>query len=373
MRQVAVLVAASPTRAFYSQVAALRLALHRLRWSRWQPSVHLYVGGSYGTRRPSKIGCHIWAASRSIGLRQRVFALDGDWAQSDDVFMSAPPDADVLLAMDADTLPVDVLEPVLDDVWESGAVAGVIAHYPPFPQAVGPGGDASLREAWRHLAKGLLDTPLDFSYCHTLIGSEVQHEQRVAPFYLNFGVVFFPRDAFHSIAPQYLAIRPQLMQRMSSPDFSGQAALTLAIASEKANTVALPMRYNFPNDPIAEQMYPAELDRAVVFHYLRTDTFDRHQIFVTTEQDQRFLALHLQGVNRRFQEAVRTIIGERYPFALRSVWMPTDLQAVAKQLRPLGHGPEARIPKSRPVLLVREEAQFLSFREMCHTGGGCHE
>ncbi len=118
--------------------------------------------------------------------------------------MSAPPDADVLLAMDADTLPVDVLEPVLDDVWESGAVAGVIAHYPPFPQAVGPGGDASLREAWRHLAKGLLDTPLDFSYCHTLIGSEVQHEQRVAPFYLNFGVVFFPRDAFHSIAPPYL-------------------------------------------------------------------------------------------------------------------------------------------------------------------------
>ncbi len=75
------------------------------------------------------------------------------------------------------------------------------------------------------------------------------------------------------------------------------------------------MRYNFPNDPIAEQMYPAELDRAVVFHYLRTDTFDRHQIFVTTEQYQRFLALHLQGVNRRFQEAVRTIIGERYPFA----------------------------------------------------------
>jgi hypothetical protein len=314
MRQVAVLVAASPTRAFYSQVAALRLALHRLRWSRWQPSVHLYVGGSYDPAALEDWLPHLGGVQIHWTPAAR-FALDGDWAQSDDVFMSAPPDADVLLAMDADTLPVDVLEPVLDDVWESGAVAGVIAHYPPFPQAVGPGGDASLREAWRHLAKGLLDTPLDFSYCHTLIGSEVQHEQRVAPFYLNFGVVFFPRDAFHSIAPQYLAIRPQLMQRMSSPDFSGQAALTLAIASEKANTVALPMRYNFPNDPIAEQMYPAELDRAVVFHYLRTDTFDRHQIFVTTEQYERFLALHLQGVNRRFQEAVRTIIGERYPFA----------------------------------------------------------
>jgi hypothetical protein len=313
MRRVAILIAASPTSAFYSQVAALRLALLRLRWSRWQPSVHLSVGGSHDPAvleewRPylGDVQIHWTPAAR--------FALEGDWAQSDDVFISAPPDADVLLAMDADTLPVDALEPILEQVQESGAVAGVIAHYPPFPPAVDDTGAASIPEAWRRLANGLLDARLDFSYSHTLMGSEVQTAQRVAPFYLNFGVVFIPRDTFRHIAPRYLSIRPKLMERMPNPDFSGQAALTLAIAAERAKTCALPMRYNFPNDPIAEQMYPAELESAVVFHYLRTDKFDRRQIFVSAEQYGKFLALHLQGVDRRFQDAVRTIIGERYPF-----------------------------------------------------------
>jgi hypothetical protein len=270
----------------------------------------VYVGGPHDPTtleewRPHLHGVEIhWTSAAR-------FALAGDWAQSDDVFVSAP-DADVLLAMDADTLPIDTLEPVLERVCETGAIAGVIAHYPPFPQALRP---ASNREEWRQLSQGLLDAPLDFSYSYTLMDAEVQAEQRATPFYLNFGVVFFPREAFRCIAPMYLAIRPRLMERMLYPDFSGQAALTLAIAAEGCKTWALPMRYNFPNDPIAEQMYPVELERAVVFHYLRTTTFDRHQIFASAQQYEKFLSFDLQGVNLRFQDAVRRIIGERYPFA----------------------------------------------------------
>ena len=44
------------------------------------------------------------------------FAREGDWAQSDDVFNYAPRDADVLLAMDADVLPVGPLEETVDVV-----------------------------------------------------------------------------------------------------------------------------------------------------------------------------------------------------------------------------------------------------------------
>ena len=275
--------------------------------------MHVYVGGPHDPEtleewRPHLHGVQIYWSSAAR------FARDGDWAQSDDVFMSPPPDADVLLAMDADTLPVDVLEPVLEQVRETGAIAGVIAHYPPFPQAPEATRPASTHEGWRQLSRGLLDARLDFSYSHTLMGTEVDTEQRAAPFYLNFGVVFFPGAAFRRITPLYLALRPQLMERMLFPDFSGQAALTLAIAAAKSNTWALPMRYNFPNDPIAEQMYPAELECAVVFHYLRNTTFDRHQIFASAEQYEKFLSLRLQGVNLRFQDAVRRIIGEQYPF-----------------------------------------------------------
>jgi hypothetical protein len=313
MKRVAILVAASPTSAFYSQVAALRLALKRLRWSHWRASMHVYIGGPHD---PATLE-QWWPYLSDIDMHwtsAAQFARDGDWAQSDDVFVSAPPDADVLVAMDADTFAVEPLEPILDQVLERAAVAGVIAHYPPFSPS-DPSGPTSIREAWERLASGLVDAPLDFSYAHTLIGSEVEAEQRAAPFYLNFGVVFFAREAFRAITPPYLAIRPQLMERMASTDFSGQAALTLAIASAGPRTWALPMRYNFPNDPIAERLYPTELEHVVVFHYLRGAAFDRHRIFATAEEYEMFLGLELQGANRRFQEAVRTIIGEQYPFA----------------------------------------------------------
>jgi hypothetical protein len=245
---------------------------------------------------------------------ETLFARDGDWAQSDDVFRFAPPEADLFLAMDADTFPVDALEPILERVLAAQTIAGVIAHYPPFP--MNPGGPvASNHEAWRRLALGLTDVPLEFAFTHTLIGADVPVEHRETPFYLNFGVVFFPKGAFETVAPTYLAIRPRLVDRLPSPDFSGQAALTLAISSKGARTLALPMRYNFPNDPSAEEMYPTELENATVFHYLRTDAFDRHQIFVSAEHYEQFLGLSLNGVNQRFQEAVRAIVGERYPFA----------------------------------------------------------
>ena len=328
MRRVAILVAASPTSAFYSQVAVLNLALNRLHWSRWEPSLHVYIGGPSNPAALAQWAPHLRNVQVHWTSATR-FALTGDWAQSDDVFMSAPLDADVFLAMDADTLPVDEIEPVLDRVLDTGAVAGVIAHYPTilphtFDQGAGqfvvqPASDmwpdTTVRSGWKRLARGILEVPLEFSFSHTLMGADVPVEHREAPFYLNFGVVFFPKEAFDRIAPTYLEIRPQLMDRLWSSDFSGQAALTLAIASVGAKTWALPMRYNFPNDAIAEQLYPTELELAAVFHYLRTETFDRHQIFASAEQYRTFQALPLEGVNRRFQEAVRRIVGEQYPFA----------------------------------------------------------
>lgn len=312
MKRVAILVAASPTSAFYSQIAALTVALQRLQWSGWHPSLHLYLGGAPESGALTRWSRHLGQAELHWTTAAK-YAQDGDWAQSDDVFASAPENADVFLAMDADTLPVGDMEPVLEQVLDCGAIAGVIAHYPPFP-VLDESRRVSMREEWRRLAHGLLDAPLDFSYSHTLMTADIDAEQRVAPFYVNFGVVFFRRDAFRAIAPRYLAIRPQLMGRMANPDFSGQAALTLAITSERITTWALPMRYNFPNDPIAERMYPGELEQAAVFHYLRTGAFDRHHIFVSPDEYARFQALSLQGVNRRFQQVVTRIVGARYPF-----------------------------------------------------------
>jgi hypothetical protein len=105
------------------------------------------------------------------------------------------------------------------------------------------------------------------------------------------------------------------MDRLPNPDFSGQVALSLAIADTGAAAFALPMRFNFPNDSIAASRYPEELLEVVVFHYLRTANYERGQIFTSAGDYHDFLALPLVGVDRTFQEAVKAVLGAHYPFS----------------------------------------------------------
>jgi hypothetical protein len=325
--KVAVLVAASPTPAFYSQIAMLDLAFRKRQWRRWKPTLHAYLGGH---RDPA---ADAWWFPRLRGVElhwtdDSDFERDGDWAQSDDVFRRAPADADAFIAMDADTLLVGNLEDVLDVVVDTGSVAGVIAHYPTVLNfaydvrtaefSVLPANPRfpwdSVRDVWARLADGLTAAPMSFTFAHTLMPADAPPEHLLTPFYLNFGVVLFARAAFAAIAEPYLGMRPTVMRRMYYPDFSGQVALTLAIADAGVRTEALSMRYNFPNDPVAERMYPEELANVVVYHYLRTAAFDRHEIFVDAARYARFLDAPLSGVNRRFRDAVREIAGPAYPF-----------------------------------------------------------
>lgn len=306
VRKVAFLIAASPDDAFYSQIAALTAQLYDLSWSRWRPSVHVYVGGD---READPI--HDWrrylADVRISWTSDERFQRDGDWAQSDDVFRFAPGDADVLVALDADTFPVAGFESMLDRVQDTGAVAGVVAHYSPAPGRV-------LRDVWTEVASGLTDAPLEFAHDHTLVSKDAPVETRRTPFYLNFGVVAFRRDAFQAIAPRYLAFRQTVQERLTLPDFSGQVALSLAIADAGVPTWALPMRYNFPNDPIADTMYGDELAQLAIVHYLRTSEFDRHCIFAGPTAYAAFVRQPLSGVNRVFRDAVVARFGESYPF-----------------------------------------------------------
>jgi hypothetical protein len=308
MPRVAILVAASPTRAFFSQLAVLSLAMRKLSWSQWQPSLRVYLGGHHDPDALAQWLPHLADIDVSWVSDAR-FAREGDWAQSDDVFRCAPRDADVLVTMDADTMPVADLEDVLDRTLHTDSVAGVIAHYP-FPRP----DHMSSAAAWLHIAEGLIEAPLAFDYSHTLLAGDAPAEHRLTPFYVNFGFVLFPRSAFDRVVSPYLHFRHKLMDRMVRPPFAGQAALALAIASGGVTALALPMRYNFPNDSLAETMYPDELSHVTVFHYLRTDKYDRHRIFASARAYAAFLSLPLTGVDLSFQNAVRRVVGSDYPF-----------------------------------------------------------
>jgi hypothetical protein len=91
-----------------------------------------------------------------------------------------------------------------------------------------------------------------------------------------------------------------------------------------------------------------------VFHYLRTETFDRARIFANAAEYDGFLHAPLEGVNRIFQQYVRKLLGPDYPFAA----VPADSDSAATlvhQERPDTLSPEAyekALPmrRQRPIL-----------------------
>jgi hypothetical protein len=305
MRKVAFLIAASPVPAFFSQIAVFRVALGHLNWRRWQPSVHVFMAG-----KADGVALSDWYPYLDDLAMVHVPGAGATpdpffFTQRDAVFRLAPTDADVLATMGADTLPVADFEDVLDYVVETESVAGVIAHANPLLRS---------RGAWQNVAEGLISAPLDFRYAYSLTAADVPTEERLAPFYVNNGVVFFPRSGFRELSQCHLRLRPRLMDRLPDPFFAGQVALALALAETGTRTCALLMRYNFPNDALAETRYPEELDNVSIFHYLRTDKFDRHPIFVNAVQYAEFLKIPLEGANHAFQQQIKTIIGSEYPF-----------------------------------------------------------
>jgi hypothetical protein len=309
MQKVCFLIPASPTRGFLSQIAAFKFALGKLNWSNWEPSILACFGGEADAEALEEWKPHL----RDVTV---IFAPNSGpeenpfyYAQIDGLFRAAPDDADVFARMDADTLPVGDLEDSLDYMVKTSSIAGVMAHFG-FP--VKP--RVPSREAWAQVAQGLIDAQLDFRYSYSLADASLGKEYCVAPFYLNDGAVFFPKTLFREYAERYLILRPKLMERLSFPYFSGQIALTLTVAEMRARTCALPMRYNFPNDERATKKFPEELESVKIFHYMRTDQFDRQQIFTEASKYEEFLRAPLTGANKVFQENVRRIIGPELPF-----------------------------------------------------------
>lgn len=309
MPKVAFLIPASPTDAFYSQIAAISRGLKALRWSAWEPSIHAFFGGN----DPADAGDTLdqWLPHLQDVEMTRVSQLNyikqGNWAQCDATIISAPRDADVLVSLDADTLPVGEFEDVLDRVMETQCIAGVLAHYP-FPGSTGMDG-------WNEIAKYHIGKPLAFSHTHSLVGPGEPENRRQAPFYINGGVIFYSRECFGKFSRSYLPLREKLMSIMENNDFASQVANTLAIADGNILTWALPMRYNFPNDEIAQQLHPEESQNVIIHHYLRTARFNRHEIFTTAGAYDKFLELELDGPDLRFQKDVRKVLGADYPFS----------------------------------------------------------
>lgn len=293
-----------------SQVAAIELALKKLDWKRWRPSVFVCFGE--GMDRDAYDAYIRWRPSLSDTTI--VFAPEGqpnvNWHnQMDGIYRWAPRDADAFVRMDADALPTRNFEDILDLVVERSAIAGTIAHYR-FPARDG----LSNREAWLAATAGIISEPLQFEYEYTLTPVDLSDEERLAPYYLNDGWVFFGREYFDRFAPLYLQARAKVMTQMDNPWWACQVALTMAAVQIDLPKIVLPLRYNFPNDEIAAERYPEEMRNCVVMHYLRTGEFDRQSIFESPKAYAEFMIKPLNVPNEAFRKAIVRLFGKTYPF-----------------------------------------------------------
>lgn len=311
MPKVAFLIAGSPNASFYSQIAAINLAVKTLRWGRWEPALCVTMGSRipYGNEQDSFDRWHAYVQEVDFTyVAESRWERLGNWAQVDSAFQLAPRDADIYLSLDADALPVAELESVLDEIYKSQFIAGVMAHYPPplFETVDG----------WRELAGKINAKPLDFSYSYSLVGEDEPEARRQAPIYFNGGVIFFPKRCFERFVAPYMAMRTTLSEHLGDwADFSGQMAIPFVISACDLPSYVLPLRYNYPNDDAAIPVNPGELENVVIFHYLRHQFFDRAKIFTNAAEYEAFLGKSLTGTNLAFQNSVRRNLGARYPFA----------------------------------------------------------
>ena len=312
MPKAAFLVAASPNAGFYSQIAAINLALKALPWKRWEPEVYVTMG-SRNSAAVSEDRFERWRPYvREVNfayVSETEWERINNWAQVDSTFLFAPRNADAYVKIDADTLPVAGLEDILDEIYATQSIGGVMAHFPP-PEIAD-------MHRWEEIAAKIgVKQPICSSE-YSLIGKDAPEYKRKAPIYFNGGVVFFAQTSVDMFVRPYIELRHRLVETFPNKieEFSAQIAMSFAIKEAALRAIKLPMRFNYPNDDAAIPLHPGELENAVIFHYLRTHAFDRQKIFTSAGEYKDFLEMSLTGTNLAFQTSVRRILGPTYPFS----------------------------------------------------------
>lgn len=307
--KVEFLIPGSPTEAFYSQVAMFRLGLDSLGGMYARARIALCLGAGKQTDIPARWRPHLgrvevcWAAAD-------YFLRDGHPGTYRYEVLDSSCDFSILC--DADTLIIAAFDPAdLRAFAARPAIRGVIAHYPPLLRDAA-GRDYSDRgpdDFWRLLSARTLDRVLPAEHCYTLTATRTP-----SPFYVNYGFVLGQYDLLNRLRTELAWLLPKIRETLANR-FVDQIGLALGCAAGDIPTESLPMRYNFPNDPVADARYPGELAAAKVIHFLRTDRFDRGRIFASAGEFASFLELELTGSDLLLQKRVREITAGSYPFS----------------------------------------------------------
>lgn len=301
------LMAGSPNDAFYSQVAMFRLALDALGDRYRNARLVLCLTSSDG---PSPMPKRWLPWFARIEVRWADNSHAARLTHGQDLFGMVDAGADISIICDADSMLLQPLpDEFLQDMETDPALCGVVGHRPPrmfnFDDFPPP---ANAMEMWQQMGAAL-GRPIALVYPYTLTPND-----GFAPsFYINHGFLAAPPDLIRRLGVLQAAVRPALESVLIN-EFEDQIAVALAVEAGRLPHRRLPVRFNFPNNAVADSLYPDEMGNIVVLHYQFRKAFNRHIIFTTEQAFGDFMALPLYGSNAVFQAAVRRLTNGIYPF-----------------------------------------------------------
>jgi hypothetical protein len=294
----------SPTPDFFRRIHFMAASLRRLEETIGTHALVVCVGGDivpedlYETQPWSKNYPILWHWAD-----REKFRRDSYWETSREIFRQ-PIRGRIVMCADADVIFVSDFSDLLRELRAAPAIAGVIAHAPPVR---GP----ELAQLWSRLAQAY-GVPIPPAI-HEYTGWNFMTAERMTPVYYNFGMVVMPAALMQTLSAE-MEPADNFVNATIETFFRFQIALTLAIQKTNLPSRALPLRYNFPNDPRFDRRYPHELEQVCILHYLRCDVVHRENDFAD-------LAKVAGLIGRRdmagSDEVLRRTLAELYPIVAK--------------------------------------------------------
>lgn len=302
----------SPNDAFFSQVAMFRMSLDDLGGAYRNARLVLSLGAEGVESLPERWAPYFENIEVHWDDGSRFSECNYHESQCDLLFTLLDESADISFICDADTLIIDSFpDDFIREMKNSPALCGAIAHIGP-PKTSKSGACLSSEltndEMWDALSQNVIGRTIAMDFNYTLV-----NRSESCPFYINYGLLTGTPQLIKKLHEQLQVIEPKVLEVLHN-EFYGQIGIALAVENAQLACRELPMRFNFPNDPAADELYPDELKNVKLIHYLRKTHFDRHLIFTNERNFSDFMSLDLSGSNKAFQARVKKLTGGVYPF-----------------------------------------------------------
>lgn len=206
--------------------------------------------------------------------------------------------ARLVMFVDADVIFIRDFSELLNEIEQSPAICGVMAHISPFPQYK----EHSPQSWWQKLFQKfeIPDPPFDCEHSgwNCMFTDETY---RYTPAYFNGGMIVGPVELMDRMCALMPAAE-DAVDAVLENHYRLQLARTLAIYKASLPFRVLPIKFNFPNDERFERAYPAELDDLRILHYLRRHIVHRDRDFMNTDSVTSLLArTDLTGANEKLR------------------------------------------------------------------------